>query len=341
MINYISEISLIAKIVLAFFASLSMSLLFGNKLIKILRSKQKKGQPIRDDGPQSHIISKQGTPTMGGLLIIATTIISTLLFASITNPFIWIALITFVIYGIMGFVDDYIKVTKQTSNAMSAKTKLIIQFLVSFFAIAAITYYTPEQAKYTITFPFIKDFGLNLCYFYIPFAMVVIAGSSNAINLTDGLDGLVSGLLIFALMVFLYLSYNIIDFKPITNATEISILCAALIGSLIGFLWFNFYPAQMFMGDTASLALGALMGIISIMLKAEFLFALVGFVFVAEALSVMLQVGSYKIRKKRIFKMAPIHHHFEQLGMAETKVVIRFWIVGIILMLIGFMAVSV
>ncbi len=339
MVSAFFELDLIYRVILAFASSFILSILFGDKLICFLKKKQKKGQPIRADGPQSHVISKQGTPTMGGLLIIGTTVFSTLCFAKLTNPFIWIALATFIIYAIMGFIDDYIKVTKQTSNAMKARTKLSVQFLASFFAIAAITFYTKEDGRYELNIPYLRDVSINLFYFYIPFAMVVVAGSSNAINLTDGLDGLVSGLLIFVLLVFLYISYNVVDTSSIAYGKEISILCASLIGSLLGFLWFNFYPAQMFMGDTASLALGALIGIISIMLKQEILFAIIGLVFVMEAVSVMLQVGSYKLRGKRIFKMAPIHHHFEQLGLSETKVVIRFWIVGIMLMLIGFMAV--
>ncbi|MFI3241092.1 MAG: phospho-N-acetylmuramoyl-pentapeptide-transferase [Alphaproteobacteria bacterium] len=317
------------------FVSLILTLIFGGKVIDFLRKKEGKGQPIRSDGPQRHLECKKGVPTMGGLLIIFTSIISTLIFADLFNPFIIISLLTLIIYGAMGFVDDYIKVTKQTANAMKAKTKLFLQFFVSFLAIVGITYYTNDNIQYALTFPFFKSLSFNLWYFYVPFAMVVVAGSSNAINLTDGLDGLVSGLLIFVLAVFVYLCYN----SSILYAKELSVLCMALIGSLLGFLRFNFYPAKIFMGDTGSLALGALMGMLSIMLKSEILFAIIGFVFVFEAISVMIQVSSYKLRGKRFFLMAPIHHHFEQLGWSEKKVVFSFWFVGFVLMILGFVLV--
>ena len=332
---------------IAFFISLIISLCWGERLIKFLRLHQKKGQPIRECGPQSHLETKKGTPTMGGFLIIGSSILSILLCADLSNLLIWTIILVLVVYSIVGFADDYTKVTKQTSNAMSARMKLLLQFSTALIAVAIISYQTPANSRYLLTFPYFFDVSINLCWFYIPFAMIVICGASNAVNLSDGLDGLASGLMIFALPVFLVIAYICgseiaINYYilPIPKASEVAITCAAIIGSCLGFLWFNSAPAKVFMGDTGSLALGAYLGTISIILKHEVLLAIVGFVFVAEALSVMLQIFWFKkTGGKRLFKMAPIHHHFEQCGWAETKVVNRFWIVGFILMIIGFLAI--
>ncbi|MBE6452880.1 MAG: phospho-N-acetylmuramoyl-pentapeptide-transferase [Alphaproteobacteria bacterium] len=332
---------------IAFFISLIVSLCWGERLINFLRLHQKKGQPIRECGPQSHLETKKGTPTMGGILILISTILSILLCADLSNAFIWTILLVLTVYGFVGFADDYTKVTKQTSNAMSAKMKLFLQFLTSIIAITIISYQTPSDSRFLLTIPYFKDLSINLCWFYIPFAMIVITGASNAVNLSDGLDGLASGLMILVLPVFLVIAYIcgselFSDFYilPIPNAAEVSITCAAVIGSCLGFLWFNSSPAKVFMGDTGSLALGAYLGTISIILKHEILLAIVGSIFVIEALSVMLQVFWFKrTGGKRLFKMAPIHHHFEQCGWPETRVVNRFWIVGFILMIIGFLAI--
>lgn len=328
---------------LAFFLALILALSFGGKLINFLHHHQAKGQPIREDGPQSHLLTKKGTPTMGGLLILGSAIISMLICADLHNSFVWISILVLLVYGLTGFVDDYVKVTKQTANAMTAKMKLFLQFTTALIAVWVISQATPENSRFELTFPWFKNFALNLSWFYIPFAMVVIAGASNAVNLSDGLDGLASGLLVVSFIVFAIVAYlcgtefaPLFNLLPIPHTAEISIVCAAVVGGCVGFLWFNAPPAKVFMGDTGSLALGALLGTISVMTKHEILLAVVGGVFVIEALSVMIQVAYFKkTGGKRFFKMAPIHHHFEQLGWKETTVVIRFWIIAFILGLLG------
>ena len=328
---------------LAFFLALILALSFGGKLINFLHLHQAKGQPIREDGPQSHLLTKKGTPTMGGLLILGSAIISMLICADLHNSFVWISILVLLVYGLTGFVDDYVKVTKQTANAMTAKMKLFLQFTTALIAVWVISQATPENSRFELTFPWFKNFALNLSWFYIPFAMVVIAGASNAVNLSDGLDGLASGLLVVSFMVFAIVAYlcgtefaPLFNIMPIPHTAEITIVCAAVVGGCVGFLWFNAPPAKVFMGDTGSLALGALLGTISVMTKHEILLAVVGGVFVIEALSVMIQVAYFKkTGGKRFFKMAPIHHHFEQLGWKETTVVIRFWIIAFILGLLG------
>lgn len=327
----------------AFFTSLIIILSCGTKAIEILHSHQSNGQPIRDDGPQSHLLTKKGTPTMGGLLIIIAGIISALLWCNLHNIFVWLCILVLLIYGGTGFADDYVKVKKQTPNAMTAKMKLLLQFATALFIVFVITTNTTENYRYDLTIPFFKNLAINLWIFYIPFGMFVIAGASNAVNLTDGLDGLASGLTIIALSVFATIAYlcsSSIAFKLqipyISNCNEITVFCCSIIGSCLGFLWFNAPKAKIFMGDTGSIALGALLGTISIMCKQEILLTIVGGVFVLETISVMIQVIYFKkTGGKRFFKMAPIHHHFEQLGWNETCVVIRFWIIGFILAIIG------
>ena len=327
----------------AFFTALIIALAYGSKLIEFLRHHQSKGQPIREDGPQSHLLTKKGTPTMGGLLILGSTFLATLLWADLTNYFIWIGLLVLLIYGTTGFIDDYVKVTKQTANAMTAKMKLLLQFVTALIAVAVISYSTPEAYRYSLTIPYFKDVAFNLFWFYIPFAMIVIAGASNAVNLSDGLDGLATGLLICSFAVFMLIAYTFgtavaphFTSFVIPAAGEITILCAAVIGGCLGFLWYNAPKAKVFMGDTGSLALGALLGTIAVMTKHEILLAVVGGIFVMETVSVMIQVAYFKkTGGKRFFKMAPIHHHFEQLGWPETTVVIRFWIIAFILAVIG------
>lgn len=340
--------SVSSRAVLAFFTALVLSLLFGGKLIAFLKAHQKKGQPIRDDGPQTHL-SKKGTPTMGGLLILGTSIVSILLFASIKDPLVWICLLVLVVYGFVGFVDDYVKVTKETSNAMTVKMKLFLQFTTALIAVGVVSYFTPEESRYTLSIPYFKSLGLNLWLFYVPFAMVVIVGTSNAVNLSDGLDTLAGGLLIISFAVFMVFAFvcgtDIAQYfyiTPIPNASELAIVCAAVIGACVGFIWFNAPPAKVFMGDTGSLALGALLGTIAVMVKQEIVLAIVGGVFVMEALSVMIQVSWFKYTKgKRIFKMAPLHHHFEQCGWAETTVVFRFFIAALVLGIIGLLALNI
>lgn len=328
--------------VLAFFASLLLSLACGGRLIDFLHHHQAKGQPIREDGPQSHLLTKKGTPTMGGLLILGAAIVSMLLFADLRNSFVWISILVLLVYGLTGFADDYVKVTKQTANAMTAKMKLFLQFTTALAAVWVITQSAPETGRFELTFPWFRSLALNLGWFYIPFAMVVIAGASNAVNLSDGLDGLASGLLIVSFLVFAVIAYvcgsdtaAIIGLPSVAHSAEIVIVCAAVVGACVGFLWFNAPPAKVFMGDTGSLALGALLGTISVMTKHEILLAVVGGVFVIEALSVMIQVAYFKKTGRRFFKMAPIHHHFEQLGWKETTVVVRFWIAAFVLGVLG------
>ena len=321
--------------ILAFLTSFAVIVIFGRKFIDFMHAWQHEGQPIRECGPQSHLATKKGTPTMGGLLILASIIISTLCFANLTMGATWICLGVLVIFGAAGFSDDYIKVKKHTPDAMTAKVKLIIQFAVAFgIALFTVSQYE-EPLKYGIVIPYFK-IPLNLWYFYIPFAMIVIAGASNAVNLSDGLDGLAAGLLVPSFLVLgiitFLLGFGYYSFLPFPS---LSIICAAAIGACVGFLWFNCSPAKIFMGDTGSLALGALLGTMAVLSKQELLLAVFGFVFVIEALSVMIQVFWYKRTKKRVFLMAPIHHHFEQLGWKETTVVMRFWIVGWIAAVLG------
>ena len=328
-----------ARCFMAFFASLAVSLVCGGRLIDFLHKHQSKGQPIREDGPQSHLLTKKGTPTMGGFLILGAAILAMLLCCDWANIFVWVGIGVLLIYGAVGFVDDYLKVTKQTSNAMTAKMKLLLQFSTALAAILLITWQMPEEYKFILNFPYTSGWTLNLGWFYVPFAMIVIAGASNGVNLSDGLDGLAAGLLSFAFVVFMIAAYlagtalALSYYVPaIPLAVEAAVMCAAVIGACLGFLWFNAKPASVFMGDTGSLALGAFLGVIAVMLKQEILLAVAGGVFVMESISVMIQVGWFKYTGgKRFFKMAPIHHHFEQLGWAETKVVYRFWLAGIVL----------
>lgn len=328
---------------LAFFTALAISLLFGRRLIAFLHYHQQKGQPIREDGPQSHLLTKKGTPTMGGFLILGATLLALALFCDWTSLFVWVGSGVLVIYGAVGFVDDYLKVTRQTSNAMTAKMKLLLQFATALAAVLMISSATPETSKYILNFPFTPGWQFNLGWLYIPFAMIVIAGASNGVNLSDGLDGLAAGLLSFVFIVFMiaaYLGGTVLALSyyvpAIPEAAEAAVMCAAVIGACLGFLWFNAKPAAVFMGDTGSLALGAFLGVIAVMLKQELLLAVAGGVFVMESVSVMIQVGWFKYTGgKRFFKMAPIHHHFEQLGWPETKVVFRFWLLGIILAVVA------
>jgi phospho-N-acetylmuramoyl-pentapeptide-transferase len=337
-----SELSVTIRALAAFAVSLSLSLLFGGKLIEVLHKYQKTGQPIRKDGPQSHLKTKKGTPTMGGLLILGTAITSIFLFANITYHFVWVSILILLMYGATGFLDDYWKVKRRDSNAMTAKMKLFLQLLTALIAANIITAATPRGINTVLNFPYLHDVFINLSWMYIPFAVVVMSGASNGVNLSDGLDGLATGLLIMAFSVFMFIAYycgasNAVDYNMlyIPRCAEMAIVCAAVIGSCLGFLYFNKPKARVFMGDTGSLALGALLGAVSVMTKNEILLALVGGVFVTETISVIIQVVYFKRTGKRFFRMAPIHHHFEQLGWSEKKVVLSFWGVGFVLALLG------
>lgn len=327
----------------ALLTSLLISFLIGEKLINWLRYWQKGGQPIRDDGPESHLKTKQGTPTMGGLMILFSVSISTILWTDIKNPYVWVTLLVTISYGLLGFLDDYLKVKKRNTKGVRAKGKLIAQTLIALAACYFIHKVAPEGYKTGLVFPFLKDFVLDLGYFYAVFVIVVIIGASNAVNLTDGLDGLAIVPICIAAASFGFISYLVgnkiySDYLYITHVPksgELAIFCSALIGAGLGFLWYNAHPAQVFMGDTGSLALGGALGVISVITKHEIVLAIIGGLFVIEALSVIIQVYSFKTRGVRVFKMAPIHHHFEKIGWPETKVVVRFWIIAIIFALIG------
>jgi len=317
--------------------------LFGPWMISLLRLRQGKGQPIREDGPQSHLLTKRGTPTMGGLMILAGVLISTLLWANLENHYVWIVLFVTVGFGAIGFYDDYLKVTKQSHKGFSGRSRLAIEALIAALACVAISYMATPGLANKLALPFSKDLIFNLGWFYIVFAAFVIVGAGNAVNITDGLDGLAIVPVMIAAGTFGFIAYlagnavfsNYLQIHFIPGTGELAVLCGALIGAGLGFLWFNAPPAQIFMGDTGSLALGGMLGAIAVAAKHEFVLAIVGGLFVLEIMSVIIQVTSFKLTGKRVFKMAPIHHHFEQLGWTEPQVVIRFWIIAVVLALTG------
>jgi len=318
--------------------ALLISLVLGPWLIQRMRG-IKLGQFIREEGPKSHQ-AKAGTPTMGGILILVAIIIPTVLWADITNPYIWIVLFITGAYGAIGFVDDYRKLAKKRNLGLTPAEKFGAQFLVAALAALAIAYLPMLRNNYStsITFPFLKDVALNLGLLYIPFVMVVLVGSSNAVNLTDGLDGLAIGSALVAAVTYTVLTYaaghaRIAEYLRIAwvpQTGELAVFCGAMVGASLGFLWFNAHPAEIFMGDVGSLALGGAIGCLAVMIKQELLLVMVGGLFVLEALSVILQVASFKLTGRRIFKMSPLHHHFELSGWRETKVVVRFWIIAVI-----------
>jgi phospho-N-acetylmuramoyl-pentapeptide-transferase len=316
---------------------------FGRPLINLLRLRQGRGQPIRSDGPESHILAKAGTPTMGGLLILSAIAVSTLLWARWDNGYVWMVLFVTLAFGLIGFADDYAKVTKQTHNGVSGRVRLAIGFAVAMIAGAWAMWLHPSGLTGQLAFPVFKTLLLDLSWFFIPFAMVVIVGSANAVNLTDGLDGLAIMPVMIAAATLGVIAYavgrvdftNYLDVHYVPGTGEIAIFVAALLGGGLGFLWYNAPPAAVFMGDTGSLALGGALGAIAVATKHEIVLAIVGGLFVVEALSVIIQVLYFKRTQKRVFLMAPIHHHFEKKGWAEPQIVIRFWIISLILALIG------
>ena len=326
----------------AMMTALLFVFLFGPMIIDLLRVKQGKGQPIRDDGPKSHL-SKRGTPTMGGLMILSGLCVSTLLWANLKNPYVWIVLGVTLAYGAIGFYDDYLKVTKQTATGFGGRSRLGLEFLVAGFATYLIMSLGKPGFSDALTVPFFKTVVIPLGLLFVLVGMVVIAGAGNAVNLTDGLDGLAIVPVMIAAAafgVFAYTTGNVnisryLQIHYVAGTGELAILCGALIGAGLGFLWFNAPPAMIFMGDTGSLALGGMLGSVAVATKHEIVLAIVGGVFVLEALSVIIQVASYKMTGKRVFRMAPLHHHFEQKGWAEPTVVVRFWIISVVLALIG------
>jgi phospho-N-acetylmuramoyl-pentapeptide-transferase len=327
---------------LAVFTSLILVLIIGGPFIKMV-SKKKIFNPIREDGPAEHIIKKIGTPTMGGLVILMGIIVSVIMWSDLTNIYILFLLYILISLGLLGALDDYKKITNQNSSGISFKFKFLSQIILSVIGISFLTYYLNYQELTNLYFPFFKDLVINLGWFFIPFSVFIIVGASNAVNLTDGLDGLATVPVILVAACFAFISYvagNIIfsEYLQITyieGTGEISIFCGAIIGSCLGFLWFNAPPAKIFMGDTGSLSLGGSLGAIGIITKHEIVLAITGGLFVLEAVSVIVQVVSFKLTGKRVFRMAPIHHHYEKKGWPESTVVIRFWIISIILALIG------
>ncbi|HEU5048380.1 MAG TPA: phospho-N-acetylmuramoyl-pentapeptide-transferase [Rickettsiales bacterium] len=327
----------------AVLTSLIMTFWTGPHIIRWLKAKQREGQPIREDGPESHLLTKKGTPTMGGIMILLSVFTSTILWADITNHYVWVVLFVTLGFGAVGFVDDYRKLTKRNSKGLPGKMKLLLQFSISLIAAVWIHKVAPANLSTHLAVPFFKDVLINLGVFYFIFAMIVMVGASNAVNLTDGLDGLAIVPIVIASGCFVLISYLVGNLKfadylqvhHIPNCGELAVFCSALIGAGLGFLWFNAPPAQVFMGDTGSLAFGGSLGVVSVIVKHELVLAIIGGLFVAEAVSVILQVGSFKLTGKRIFKMAPLHHHFEKLGWKEPTIVVRFWIVACILALIG------
>jgi phospho-N-acetylmuramoyl-pentapeptide-transferase len=329
---------------LALLTALFISFVFGPMFIRYLRSKQKHGQPIRDDGPTSHLVDKKGTPTMGGLMIIFAVVVSTILWADISNKYIWVVLFVTVGFGTLGFLDDYFKISKQNSKGISGKGKLLFQILISLIACLMIQSISGPTFISHLAVPFFKHLLIDLKWFYIVFVTVVIVGASNAVNLTDGLDGLAIVPIVLVSLCFALISYlvgnsvfaNYLQIHYLPGTGELTVFCSALIGAGLGFLWFNAPPAQIFMGDTGSLAFGGSLGVISVITKHELVLAIVGGLFVIEALSVIIQVYYFKFSGgKRFFKMAPIHHHFEKIGWSEAKIVIRFWIIAVIFAMIG------
>ena len=317
--------------------------LFGPWIIDHLRLKQGKGQPIRTDGPQSHLVTKKGTPTMGGLIILLAILVSTLLWANPANAYVWIVLGVTLTFGAVGFYDDYLKVTKQTHAGFSGKLRFGIEVLISLAACYVMVSLGREPFASSLTFPFFKDLVLPLGWSFIVFGSFIIVGAGNAVNLTDGLDGLAIGPVMIAAGCFAVFSYVVgnsffteyLQLHYVVGTGELTILCGAVISAGLGFLWFNAPPASIFMGDTGSLALGGLLGSVAVATKHEIVLAIVGGLFVLEAVSVIVQVVSFKLTGKRVFRMAPIHHHFEQLGWTEPQIVIRFWIIAVVLALLG------
>lgn len=327
------------RTIYATITALMISFMLGPWLIATLQRMQV-GQTIRKVGPESHFV-KEGTPTMGGALILVAIIIPTLLWADLTNLYIWVCLLVTTGYGAIGFIDDYLKVVRKNSDGISARQKMFWQILIA--TAAALLLYFSGHVETHLSVPFFKNVSPDLGLFYIPFAILVMVGASNAVNLTDGLDGLAIGPMIIAAGTFLLLAYlagnaNLASYLQITGipgAGELAILCGAMVGAGLGFLWFNTYPAQVFMGDVGSLSLGGALGTIAVITKNEFVLVIVGGIFVIEALSVIVQVVSFRYWGRRIFRMAPIHHHFELKGWPEPKIIVRFWIISIILALIA------
>jgi phospho-N-acetylmuramoyl-pentapeptide-transferase len=326
----------------AIVTALMISFIIGPGIIAWLKSKQGAGQPIRTDGPETHL-KKKGTPTMGGLMILIACIVSTLLWVDISNAYVWIVLLVTVGFGLVGFGDDYLKLTKRNTKGLSSRVKLVGTIIVAGLAVGLYLWTTPAAVATGFAVPFFKDLLINLGWFFVPVAIFVIIGSSHAVNLTDGLDGLAIVPIMIAAASFGLIAYlagnaifaDYLQIHHVPGTGELAIFCGALVGAGLGFLWFNAPPAAVFMGDTGSLSMGGALGTISVLTKHELVLAIIGGLFVLEAVSVMIQVASFKLTGKRVFRMAPIHHHFEKKGWSEPTVVIRFWIIAVVLALVG------
>ena len=327
----------------AMMTALFISFMAGPRVISWLKSKQGAGQPIRSDGPESHLLTKKGTPTMGGFLILLALVTSTLLWAELSNGFVWVTLFVTMGFGAVGFMDDYRKLTKRSSKGVPGRVRLLIEFAIAALGVVAIVLLTGDGISTKLALPFLKNVLIELGWFYVLFAGFVIVGAANAVNLTDGLDGLAIVPSMIAAASFGLIAYlvgnlhfaNYLQIHHISGAGELTVLCGALVGAGLGFLWYNAPPAMVFMGDTGSLAIGAALGTISVVTRNEIVLAIIGGVFVLETVSVIVQVTSFKLTGKRVFRMAPIHHHFEKKGWHEPTIVIRFWIIAVVLAVIG------
>ena len=323
--------------------ALFISFVLGPRIIGWLRRKQGAGQPIRDDGPESHLISKKGTPTMGGVLILAALILSTILWADLTNGYVWLVIFITAGFGAIGASDDYLKLSRRSSRGLPGKLKLVLEMVIAVLAALWVIRHAAAPLNTSFAVPFFKAVLLQLGWFFLPVAVIVVVGASNAVNLTDGLDGLAIVPVMIAAGVFGLISYVVgntvfstyLQLHYVAGAGELAVFCGALVGASLGFLWYNAPPAMVFMGDTGSLSCGGALGAISVVTKHELVLAIVGGLFVLETASVMMQVISYKLTGKRVFRMAPLHHHFEKKGWQEATIVIRFWIIASILALAG------
>ncbi len=327
----------------AVLTAILISFVFGPMIIRLLRRRQGEGQPIRDDGPESHLVSKRGTPTMGGVLILLGIAVGTLLWADMTNRYVWVVLLVTLGFGLVGFADDFLKLRRRSHKGVPGKVKLLAEIAIGIGAAVWITSLLGEPLNAHLALPFAKDVLVDLGWFFLPFAAFVMVGSSNAVNLTDGLDGLAIVPVMIAAACFAMIAYVVgnavftdyLQLHAVPGTGELAVFCGSLVGASLGFLWFNAPPAMVFMGDTGSLSMGASIGAIAVITKHELVLAIIGGLFVLETASVVVQVVSFKVTGRRIFRMAPLHHHFEQKGWAESTIVIRFWVIAIMLALVG------
>ena len=327
----------------ALITALLFVFLFGPRIIRSLRVRQGKGQPIRTDGPERHLIQKQGTPTMGGLMILSGVTVATLLWGNLRNPYIWVVLLVTLVYGAVGLYDDYLKVTRQSAAGFRGRIKIVIEAAVALVATWVIVSVGEAPLSTAVAIPFFKNVLIQLGWLFVPFGTFIIVGAGNAVNLTDGLDGLAIVPVMIAASTFGFIAYFVgnalfaeyLQIHFVQGTGELAVVCGALVGAGLGFLWFNAPPAQIFMGDTGSLALGGALGTIAVAAKHELVLAIVGGLFVLEAVSVIVQVASFRLTGNRVFRMAPLHHHYEQKGWAESTVVVRFWIIAVVLALVG------